>query len=250
MANGSTTEWHPKSPALGQPSAPMANKSTTKWHPTNPPALGRPSALMANKSTAKWQTNKPTQEKLQSASIVLIPQPKWNHPPTSLPTDDNIWPTNLIEIIKAVKQIPPQQPSRPEFCFELTDEAAEKNFLILMRTYGGHLSDLLASQQDSTVGYESEFRDVKTLSNIFQRHPNWTRMSRILTNGSEWPLKHLNEDSRMADVREALIFGNHKGASMQLDLLWHLMSKDVHFGYCLPLPLTKAEKNRTSSSLR
>ena len=67
-------------------------------------------------------------------------------------------------------------------------------------------------------------------------------MSRILTNGSERPLKPLNEDSRMADVREALIFGNHKGASMQLDLLWHLMSKDVHFGYCLHLPLAKAEK--------
>ena len=29
---------------------------------------------------------------------------------------------------------------------------------------------------------------------------------------------------------------------MQLDLLLQLMSKDVHFGYCLPLPLTKVEK--------
>jgi hypothetical protein len=197
---------------------------------------------MANKSTAKWQTNKPAQAKPQSASIVLIPQPKWNHPPTSPSTDDNIWPTNLIEIIKAIKQIPPRQPSRPEFSFELTDEAAEKNFLILMRTYGGCLSDSLAAQQDSTVGYGSEFQDVKTLSNIFQCHPNWTRMSQILTNGLEWPLKPLDEDSRMADVRDALIFGNHKGALMQPDLLWHLMLKDVHFGYCLPLPLAKAEK--------
>jgi hypothetical protein len=197
---------------------------------------------MANKSTAKWQTNKPTQAKPQSASIVLIPQPKWNHPPTSPPTDNNIWPTNLIEIIKAIKQILPRQPSQPEFSFELTDEAAKKNFLILMRTYGGGLSDLLAAQQDLTVGYGLEVRDVKILSNIFQRHPDWTRMSRILTNGSEWPLKPLDKDSRMANIREALIFGNHKGASMQPDFLWHLMSKDVHFGYCLPLPLATAEK--------
>ncbi len=29
---------------------------------------------------------------------------------------------------------------------------------------------------------------------------------------------------------------------MQPDLLLHLMLKDVHFGYCLPLPLAKAEK--------
>ena len=29
---------------------------------------------------------------------------------------------------------------------------------------------------------------------------------------------------------------------MQPDLLLHLMSKDVHFGNCLPLTLAKAEK--------
>jgi hypothetical protein len=67
-------------------------------------------------------------------------------------------------------------------------------------------------------------------------------MSRILTHGSEWPLEPIDEECRLADVREALTFGNHKGASMKPDLLLQLMSKDVHFGYCLPLPLAKAEK--------
>ncbi len=93
------------------------------------------------------------------------------------------------------------------------------------------------------MGYGSEFREVATLSSIFQRHPNWKRMSRILTHGSEWPLEPINDECRLADVREALIFGNHKGASVKPDLLLQLMSKDVHFGYCLPLPLAKAEKN-------
>jgi hypothetical protein len=67
-------------------------------------------------------------------------------------------------------------------------------------------------------------------------------MSRILTHGLEWPLKPINDKCRLADVREALIFGNHKGASVKPDLLLQLMLKDVHFGYCLPLPLAKAEK--------
>lgn len=144
--------------------------------------------------------------------------------------------------LKAIKQIPPQQPSQPEFFFKLSEEAAEKNFLILMRKYGGSLADALAAQKDSTVGYGSEFRVVATLSNIFQRHPNWTQMSRILTHGLEWPLEPINDECRLADVREALSFGNHKGASTKPDLLLQLMSKDVHFGYCLPLPLAKAEK--------
>jgi hypothetical protein len=112
-----------------------------------------------------------------------------------------------------------------------------------MRKYGGRLSDALIAQEDSTVGYGSEFRDVATLANIFQRHPNWPRMSQILTHGSEWPLEPLNNDCRLADVREALIFGNHKGALMKPDLLLQLMSKDVHFGYCLPLPLAKGRED-------
>ncbi len=67
-------------------------------------------------------------------------------------------------------------------------------------------------------------------------------MSRILTHGSEGPLEPINDKCRLADVREALIFGNYKGASMKTDLLLQLMLKDVHFGYCLPLPLAMTKK--------
>ncbi len=67
-------------------------------------------------------------------------------------------------------------------------------------------------------------------------------MTQILRNGSKWPLEPLDEDSRRASVEEALTFGNHKGASMQPELLKNLVSKDVHYGYCLPLPLSKATK--------
>ncbi len=56
------------------------------------------------------------------------------------------------------------------------------------------------------------------------------------------PLEPLNEDKKRADVAEALAFGNHKGASLQPELLKKLISKDVHYGYCLPLPLAKATK--------
>jgi hypothetical protein len=67
-------------------------------------------------------------------------------------------------------------------------------------------------------------------------------MTQILQNGSKWPLEPLNEDSKRADVNKALAFGNHKGALMQPELLKKLVSKDVHFGYCLLLLLTKSNK--------
>jgi hypothetical protein len=65
-----------------------------------------------------------------------------------------------------------------------------------MQKYGGRLAALLEAQQDSTAGYGSEFEDIGTLSKFFEPHPNWMRMSQILTNGSEWPLEPLDEESR------------------------------------------------------
>ena len=67
-------------------------------------------------------------------------------------------------------------------------------------------------------------------------------MTQILQNRSEWPLEPLDEDSQREDVMEALAFGNHKGASLKPKLLLKLNSKDIHYGYCLPLPLEKATK--------
>jgi hypothetical protein len=48
--------------------------------------------------------------------------------------------------------------------------------------------------------------------------------------------------SRQEDVCKALAFGNHKGHHFSLNFLQQLVSKDVHSGYCLPLPLRKARK--------
>jgi hypothetical protein len=133
-------------------------------------------------------------------------------------------------------------PTPPDFSFDLTCEAAQRNYLVLMHMHKGSLATLLESQRYSTVGYGSEFCDEATLSHLFSRHPNWNRMTQILRNGSEWPLEPLDKESCRADVEEALAFGNHKGALLQPELLKTLISKDIHYGYCLPLPLEKATK--------
>ena len=155
----------------------------------------------------------------------------------------DIWPSNLIEIICAIKQMPPRWPASPYFTFDLTCEATKRNYMVLKKKHnGGSLAAALDSQQDSTVGYGSEFCDEATLSPLFTRHPNWYPMTQILQHGSKWPLEPLNKDSQRADVKEALAFGNHKGALLQPELLLALVSKDVHYGYCLPLPLRKVTK--------
>ena len=79
--------------------------------------------------------------------------------------------------------------------------------MLLMHKHKGSLAASLESQRDSTVGYGSEFRNEATLYHLFACHPNWNRMTPILRNGSEWPLEPLDEDSRRADVDEALNSG-------------------------------------------
>ena len=57
----------------------------------------------------------------------MIPKPKWSHPPTISPLDNEIWLTNLMDIIRAIKSMTPCLPTQPEFTFDLTPEAAAKN---------------------------------------------------------------------------------------------------------------------------
>ncbi len=64
-------------------------------------------------------------------------------------------------------------------------------------------------------------------------------MYRMLEN-SHWPLEDLPEELQIADVKEAIAFGNHKGATNNPVLLRELVEKDVKHGYGIPLPLRKA----------
>ena len=63
-------------------------------------------------------------------------------------------------------------------------------------------------------------------------------MKAFLEEGSKWPLESISKEARKKDVKDTLAFGNHKGASQQPELLKKLVSKDVKYGYSLPLPLS------------
>jgi hypothetical protein len=67
-------------------------------------------------------------------------------------------------------------------------------------------------------------------------------MKEILINGSRWPTKKIPEEDRIANLLEALEFGNHKGTTTQPELLLKLVSGDVKYRYTLPLPLGKIFK--------
>jgi hypothetical protein len=151
-----------------------------------------------------------------------------------------VWPANLIDMIKQVTSSPAQVMTKPELAFELSMSAADLNANIILNEHIGSLAHAIKAGEGTILSYGSEFRLVQDLTKIFGNHPLWNRMKNILVHGSTWPLEPITELQRMTDVREAIAFGNHRGAEERRDVLETLVAKDVHFGYALPLPLCGA----------
>ncbi len=144
----------------------------------------------------------------------------------------------MLQIIKQILKSKSPCSTKPEFCFEMTLEAAEKNFLVL-KCHSFDLGKAIKAQSNSPVGYGSEFRKHWILSPLLGNHPLWPQMKSILKNGSQWPTEPISKEEHIGNVEEALQFGNHKGAQSQPELLLKLVTGDVIHGYVIPLPLNK-----------
>ena len=103
-------------------------------------------------------------------------------------TSTNYWPNDLLGTIYLILNVQCPWPSNPEFQFQLNKESAAKNFCI-MNKYNKDPSKAIAAQFNSPLGYSSEFLPTNTLEILFSRNPNFTRMRKILENGSTWPLE-------------------------------------------------------------
>jgi hypothetical protein len=148
------------------------------------------------------------------------------------------WPANIISTIRQIINQECDEPTSPGFVFQLTLEAAHRNFCLIQR-HDGNLGKAIDSQRSSPIGYGSEFRPTKTLEPLLHLHPYWKQFESLLTHGSNWPLSDIDEEGRQKDITEALAFGNHKRATENPDLLTSLIMEDVTHGFMLPLPLDK-----------
>ena len=163
-----------------------------------------------------------------------------NQPPSPRFKDTCWFPLNMIEIIKHILSSPTKQMKAPEFIFDMSSSAANQNWKTLEK-YDLNLDLALSNQQNSQLGYGSEFRDPTLLNLIFKKHPLWPRLKSQLENGAHFPLKPLSLDDRKLDLMEALDFGNHKGVSENPELFEKMMKNDVDYGYSLVLPRDKIE---------
>jgi hypothetical protein len=157
------------------------------------------------------------------------------------PNKTPAFPLELISIINEIRGQPIPVPMEQEFFFDMTQEAAAKNFLVF-KQYGFDLGRAIEAQKLSPLGYSSKFKKPEVLQKIFGNHPLWARMERLLIEGSRWPLKEISKEDRVADLQEALQFGYHKGATSKPKLLRELITADVTHGYGLVIPLDKIKR--------
>ena len=100
----------------------------------------------------------------------------------------------------------------------MKEEADQNNFCVLSK-YGKSLNRSLKAHKTSPLGNGSEFIPTNVLEVIFRYHPNWSQMKRnILSYASDWPTVELDLESRVKDLKEVLVSGNHKGATKNPEL--------------------------------
>jgi hypothetical protein len=81
------------------------------------------------------------------------------------------------------------------------------------------LGKAIEAQSNSPLGYGSEFKPPEVLEQLFRQSQ--------LQRGSIWPLDDLSKEDRIADLKEALVFGNRKQATENPELLRSLCNKAV-----------------------
>ncbi len=210
--------------------------SNAKWHEITPetqesdPNPGRYQSVHPLAQTGQIRSDK------DSNSTYTDRQP--NHVTNS---SQRAFPVELIEFINEIREEALPVPTPQEFVFDMTEEAAKKNFMILKK-YDFDLEEAINAQKSSPLGYGSEFRPPQKLRRIFKHHPLWERMECLLIERSKWPLTEINKSNRIADLTNALQFGNHKGASQKPDLLKKLISNDICYGYGLVIPWGKISR--------
>jgi hypothetical protein len=113
--------------------------------------------------------------------------------------------------------------------------------LEVSRKYDLNLGKALKVQQDSPLGNGKEFNPPSVHQQVFGLHPLWNQMEVFLLEGSKWPLAEIIKNEQQQDLVDALIFGNHKGASQKPVILKKVIAKDVKYGYSLPVPLSSVQ---------
>ena len=88
----------------------------------------------------------------------------------------------------------------------------------------------------TTVDHGSEFRPIPDIGKIIGKHPHFSFLAEMLSNGFEYYLsRELTEAERATELSAQLVRGNHKSATDSEDEVQRLLEVDVRHGFVLPV---------------
>jgi hypothetical protein len=89
--------------------------------------------------------------------------------------------------------------------------------------------------QETTVGYNLEFRLIGQLRPILGDHPNFYYIEELAEKGMEYKFtQELSEKERISELTAMIGGGNHKSAEEAAGTVVKLLQRDVHHGFSFP----------------
>ena len=156
------------------------------------------------------------------------PSAKIDKPESIDPFSPPSWlPRKIESLLKSKEHLAPSA-----FLFEVTPEAADKNFDLLRRN-DFQLDSLLNPTKRCVTTYGSEFKSVEELEGLWHRHPRWEELKSRLRDGCDYPMSDISEEERMQDLADRLQRGNHKSAERHEKFLSDAMEKEVQKGWAI-----------------
>ena len=158
--------------------------------------------------------------------------------PTPGPDDAMATPAWFLEELGRIAGSEPPVPKKSKIVFENTATAAATNESIL-KSFDFSMEKLIAANQETTLGYGSEFRTVNQLKPLLGGHPNFNKLSKILNSGMSYNFnRELDELTKSEELRKLLKRWNHKSAQDCEEKVSQLLTKDVIHGFAIPIPVT------------
>jgi hypothetical protein len=150
------------------------------------------------------------------------------------PDDAFVPPGWLLTNMRKVDATLVPVPTKPDVIFETTDAALLHNTNLLTRL-NFDFDLFMATNSDTTIGYNSEFRPLAQTESIFGRHPCFGFYRQIAIAGMDYRFStHITETERTDELTKTLARGNHQSAEAELPVVARLLGKDVRHGFSLP----------------
>jgi hypothetical protein len=141
-----------------------------------------------------------------------------------------------IETILA-EDTPP--PTKSEFRFEFTLDAAEHNSRVLQTFNFDFKTAPTAQGPNSTISMGSELWPIQQLDMLLSHHPSYKLFRWNTIHGIDYPIADLPEQQRLTDLETQMDKGNHKSA-LQPEAIEHVtkaMHSNTSLGYTIPITL-------------